>query len=158
MNNTRRSGSRNIRWKQRFSHPCPRPGFAFFVLLFFPFQWRGRIVSEWSCSAQPASINLWLFSSIWLIVYAGEQKGNDGKSDCFHAVADGIPLLSRCDGAFTPKSTSAAGSQEKRLSRRSMLIPSYFSGADFVFLFRLVWAQLRTVSLCSVLSGLLPTT
>lgn len=49
----------------------PAARFRFFLLLFFPFQWRGRIVSERSCSAQPASINLWLFSSIWLIVYTG---------------------------------------------------------------------------------------
>lgn len=121
----------NIRWKQRFSHPRPRPGFAFFG--WFIFQWRGRTVSEWSCWAQPASINLRLFSSILVNCLWKTKNGNDGKSDRFHAAADRIPLLfvrtkfNEC-GGIARRATVAA------LNRNSII----FRSADFVFSFRLV--------------------
>lgn len=72
----------NIRWKQRFSHPRPAARFSFFFLLMF-FQWRGRIVSECSCSAQPAYVNRRLLSSILVNCLWQNEKETMGSLTAF---------------------------------------------------------------------------
>lgn len=72
MNNTRRGGSRNIRWKQRFSHPCPRPGFAFFFVYFYSEEAESCPSEVVQRSQLPLISDC--FPQFWLIVYERKRK------------------------------------------------------------------------------------